>query len=230
MIGIRDASSVPGFALFFTMLGFSALAKEGGLNFWMVTTTTLGVWGMPGQVALVSLYSTGAPLIVIFAAVALANMRMMLMVITGAGILRFDLHKIEFWRKLLLVQLMAITSWAQIGYVKDKYKKESLIFYYIGFSLTIYIFGILGTVIGYFVDIIASSNVLKVIMFMTPLYILLLVINSKDILNRTAVFFGAITVPIIYPVFGNWSILIGGVGGGSIALIIVLWWRTYVSS
>ena len=217
---MKDAANVPGLALFSTMLGFSALAKEAGFDIFMVTAITLGVWGMPGQVALVGLYSTGASLIIIFAAVALANMRMMLMVITGVKILRFDLHEVSFWRKLLLIHLMAITSWAQIGYVQDRYSNNLLLFYYIGFSLTIYLFGFLGTVVGFFVNIYVSTTVLTVIMFMTPLYILLLVINSKDILNKVAVIMGVVFVPSIYPILGNWSILIGGISAGSLAFFM----------
>ena len=211
---------MPGLALFSTMLGFSALAKEAGFDIFMVTAITLGVWGMPGQVALVGLYSTGASLIIIFASVALANMRMMLMVITGVKILRLDLHEVSFWRKLLLIHLMAITSWAQIGYVQDRYSNNLLLFYYIGFSLTIYLFGFLGTVVGYFVNIYVSTTVLTVIMFMTPLYILLLVINSKEILNKLSVIMGIVLVPSIYPILGNWSILIGGISAGSFAFFI----------
>ena len=83
--GIYDASNVPGFALGSTMMGFSIIAKEAGFNFWMVMLTTATVWGMPGQVAFAGLYAVGASLFLIFIAVTLANMRMMLMVISGAN-------------------------------------------------------------------------------------------------------------------------------------------------
>ena len=61
----------------------SVIRTNGPMIFYFehVLITTLTVWGMPGQVALVSLYASGASLTVIFLAVALANMRMMLMVI-----------------------------------------------------------------------------------------------------------------------------------------------------
>ena len=65
-VGVIDATNVPGFALFSTMVGFSTLAKDAGFDVWLSAITTLSVWGMPGQVALVSLFATGSPLIVIF--------------------------------------------------------------------------------------------------------------------------------------------------------------------
>ena len=204
------------------MVGFSALAKDAGFNLWLVSVTTIAVWGMPGQVALVSLYATGASLAIIFFAVSLANMRMMLMVISGYNIIQFNLHNIAFWKKMLLMHVMAITSWAQIIHVKDKYHPNLLLSYYIGFSLTIYVFGIIGTILGYFVDIFVSHEFLTAITFMTPLYILLLVVSSKDRINRLSVIFGGMIVPFLYPAFLEWSILIGSIAGGSLALGIGL--------
>ena len=78
--GAVDAVNIPGFALGSTMTGFAVIAKEAGFDFWMIVATTASVWGLPGQVAFASLYATGASLMLIFVAVALANMRMMLMV------------------------------------------------------------------------------------------------------------------------------------------------------
>ena len=215
-LGILHAIHVPGFALFCTMVGFSVLAKDAGLNLGIVLTTTLAVWGMPGQVAFASLYATGASLALIFFAVALANMRMMLMVISGYNILRFDLHHLPFWKKVFLMHIMAVTSWAQLSSMKDKCPPIFILSYYIGFSITIYIFGFLGTLVGFFIDHLVDDGILLVITFMTPLYILLLIISSRDNLNRSSVLLGGTLVPVLYPFFLEWSILIGGFIAGSI--------------
>ena len=217
-LGVFDALNVPGLALFFTMVGFSTLAKDAGFDVWLVTATTLTVWGMPGQVALASLYATGASVSIIFLAVALANMRMMLMVISGYNMLQLNKHKIPFWKKLLLMHIMAITSWAQISHIKDKYPSNMLLLYYTGFAITIYMFGLIGTLTGYFIDNFVNEEVLRAIIFITPLYILLLVVSSRDNINRFAVVLGGTITPAIYPFFLEWSILIGGLVGGSIAI------------
>ena len=211
------ALKVTGLELFFTMVGFSTLAKDAGFDVWLVSATTLTVWGMPGQVALASLYATGASLSIIFIAVALANMRMMLMVISGYNMLQLKEHNMSFCKKVLLMHIMAITSWAQISHVKDKYPANLLLSYYIGFAITIYMFGFSGTLIGYFIDNFANNDVLRAIIFMTPLYILLLVISSKDHINRLAVVLGGTITPVIYPFVLEWSVFIGGIVGGSIA-------------
>ena len=224
-VGVSDAINVPGFALFSTMVGFSTIAKEAGFDIWQVSTTTLTVWGMPGQVAFASLYASGASLFIIFLAVSLANMRMMLMVISGYNILKLHRHNLPFWKKMCLMHIMAITSWAQIGRSKENYPQDSLLSYYVGFSITIYGFGLSGTILGYFVDNFVTTEALRAIIFMTPLYILLLVISSKDSLNRLAVVFGGIIIPIIHPVFSDWSIIIGGVAGGTLAFSLGVWKR-----
>ena len=121
---------------------------------------------------------------------------------------------------MLLMHVMAITSWAQISYIKDKYPPKLLLSYYIGFSCTIYIFGLSGTLLGYFIDNFVSNTVLGAITFMTPLYILLLIIGSKESVNKLSVILGGLIAPIIYPFFLEWSILIGGLIGGSIAFAI----------
>lgn len=217
LLGILDALNVPGLALFLTMVGFATLAKDAGFDSWLVSATTLMVWGMPGQVAFASLYATGASLSIIFLAVALANMRMMLMVISGYDMLQLKEHNIPFWKKVLLMHIMAITSWAQISYIKDKHPPNMLLSYYIGFAITIYVFGLSGTIVGYFIDNFANTEALRAIIFMTPLYILLLVFSSRDNINRFSVVLGGTIAPAIYPFFLEWSVLISGFVGGSIA-------------
>ena len=218
--GIYDASNVPGFALGSTMMGFSIIAKEAGFNFWMVMLTTATVWGMPGQVAFAGLYAVGASLFLIFIAVTLANMRMMLMVISGANILNIKKYKISLFRQVIIFHLMAITSWAQIGHMKDKLIDDDLIKYYTGFSVSIFMFGMTGTLIGFYIGDIISNEILRILIFITPLYILLLVVNSKETFNKISVYLGGLLVIIFYPIAGTWSILISGIFGGSLALLL----------
>ena len=100
LIGIRDAVNVPGFALMSTMVGFASIAREAGFDIWMAMVTTATVFGLPGQVAFASLFAGGASLLIIFVAVSLANMRMMLMVISGSDILNLSAHNLPFWKRL----------------------------------------------------------------------------------------------------------------------------------
>ena len=103
-----DALRAPCYALGITMAGFSTIARESGFDFWMALVTSLGVWGMPGQVAFASLYSTGASLFIIFVAVSLANMRMLLMVISAADMMHLKSHNLPLWKRIFWMQFLQV--------------------------------------------------------------------------------------------------------------------------
>jgi len=218
--GIIDAINIPGFALGSTMIGFAVIAKEAGFDFWMAVATTASVWGLPGQVAFASLFATGSSLMLIFIAVALANMRMMLMVISAADILHLRDHHLPLWRRYMKMHFLAITSWAQIGFKQPSYEPDALLHYYTGFSLTIFTFGMTGTIAGFFFDEFIPPELLRVIIFVTPIYILLLVINARQTVNRLAVVIGGSLCPFLYAVLGSWSVLVSGLIGGSLATLL----------
>ncbi len=202
------------------MMGFAAIARESGFDFWMTFATSFMVWGMPGQVAFVSLYATGASIFLMFVAVALANMRMMLMVISGADILRLKEANLPLWKRVFMMHLLAITSWAQISYKQKEYAPEILRLYYMAFSLTIFAFGMAGTSIGYFLNDVMPPEILRLVIFVTPIYILLLLMNAQQTLNRLAAVLGGAACPFLYVIAGDWAILLSGIIGGSAALIL----------
>ena len=80
-------------------------------------------------------------------------------------------------------------------------------------------FGMTGTLIGFYIGDIISNEILRILIFITPLYILLLVVNSKETFNKISVYLGGLIVIIFYPIAGTWSILISGIFGGSLALL-----------
>lgn len=218
--GIRDGIGVPALSLGFSMFGFASIAREAGFDALKTITTTALVWGLPGQVAAVSLYLAGASLLAVVTAVALANMRMLLMTISAMEMLGLKDRPIGFLKKLGLMQLIAITSWVQLGQAEGHYSKEKLYHYYIAMALTVYTFGMSGTVLGYYASTLLPKDVLVAVLVMTPMYILLMVINARQIVHRYAGVFGGILCPLTFPVIGEWGILLGGIAGGTMALLL----------
>ena len=212
-----DALRAPCYALGITMAGFSTIARESGFDFWMALVTSLGVWGMPGQVAFASLYSAGASLFIIFVAVSLANMRMLLMVVSAADMMHLKSHNLPLWKRIFWMQFLAITAWANLGLAQQKYPSHLLLPYYQGFALTIFVFGILGTIFGFFLSDLLPPDILRVVIFITPIYILLLIINARQKANKLAVLIGGVLSPVFFPFAGEWAILIAGILGGSFA-------------
>ena len=221
--GILHGFGVPGFALMGTMTGFGAIAKEAGFDLFQTASSTLLIWGMPGQVAMASLYAGGSSLIVIFTAVALANMRMMLMSISGADMMGFNKAQFPFFKKLLYIQFLAISGWAQISYKQGEYSQADLRAYYRGFTTVLFLLAMCGTLTGFFMDNFIPKEIRPFIIFITPIYILLLLVNAKHKLNRLAGAIGGVCCPLLYPFFQDWAIFIAGFGGAGLALLIYRW-------
>jgi len=218
--GIRDALGIPAISIFSTMVGFAAIAKEAGFGLPQTLVTTILVWGMPGQVAMASLHMAGASALVIFTAVTLANMRMLLMTISGVDMMGFKHHPVPFWKRLLLVQMLAITSWVQLGAVEDRYSPKMLTSYFTGLGGMIFSAGLVGTVLGYVIADMVPVQVLRAILVITPLYILMMVINARRVRNRLAGLAGGALCPILFPLIGEWAILVAGLVGGT---LVMLW-------
>lgn len=218
-IGARDAFGVPSLALFSTMVGFGAVARENGFDAVQAVLTTALVWGMPGQVAFAQLFGAGGGAFVIFIAVALANLRMLPMTVSGLPTMRIDLHKVGVLRRLVAAHFMAVTGWAQLTLASQKVQSGQIYPYYLGFVAVIYMSALFGTGVGFFLADQAPRPVVMVAVYMTPLYILLLVSSARQVTNRQAVLLGAILGPLTYPLLGDWCLLAAGAGGGALALI-----------
>lgn len=200
------------------MAGFAALAREAGFDVTQAVATAALVWGMPGQVAMASLHLAGASALVIFTAVALANFRMLLMVVSGMDMMGLRDSSLGFLRKFLMMHMLAITSWVQLGHVQPLYTPRQLRAYFLAFGGMIYGFGLSGAVFGYYLSEWVSDEVLRAVLVVTPLYILLMVINARVLAHRYAAVLGGVLCPLSYPLIGEWGILFGGIAGGTLVI------------
>ena len=70
---------------------------------------------------------------------------------------------------------------------------------------------------GFFLTDLLPPELLRVVIFVTPIYILLLIINARQKANRLAVVFGGALSPVFFPFVGEWAILLAGLIGGTLA-------------
>ena len=221
--GVFDAAKLPGLALSATMLGFASMAREAGFSFAMTMVGTAGIWGLPGQVAMVGLWASGGTLLMIFGAVAMANMRMLLMVISASDIMDFKSLKIPFWKHALLFHLMAITSWVQMGRLAARYQPAHLLRYYYGFALTIFSMSLAGTVIGFYISDVLPAEIVRVLIYITPLYLILVGLSAAQLSSRMAVSFGGLFALLLFPFLQDMALFFAGFAGGIAAFIVTLW-------
>ena len=221
--GIWDAVKLPGIALAATMLGFATMAREAGLSLAMTLASTGGIWGLPGQVAMVGLWAGGSSLLLIFIAVSMANMRMLLMMISASDMMNIKQLNLPLWKHLLYFHMMAVTGWIQVGYMAPHHSPQSLLQYYRGFACTIFIMALLGTMAGYFVADLIPSEILRIVIYITPLYLILLSLSARQTGNRLAVIMGGIFAILLYPFMGHSALFIAGMLGGIVSFSIILY-------
>lgn len=218
--GVLAGLGVPGCALFLTMTGFGAIARESGLTAWMALASTAFVWGMPGQVAFAELYTAGAGALVIFVAVALANLRMLPMTVVGLPMMALERHGLGFAGRCLVAHFLSVTGWAQLTDAERRFPRMAVFPYYTGFVAVLYSMACSGTVFGFYLSDMVPATVAMLAIYITPLYLFLLVSNARRVTNQWAVGLGAAVGPACYPLIGDWSIMAAGLIAGSAAMLI----------
>lgn len=197
-------------------LGFGALVRESGLAIWHGLFSTLTSWALPGQVALVELYSVGAPLLVIASAVALTNARLLPMVMTlmptisGAHAPR--------WFYYAAAHVVAVTGWAAAMRVCPTLPNEQRLAYFAGFSGTLWIATLGATAIGFALADTVPAYVTLGLVFLNPIYFML--VFASDLRQRSrmlALMFGAVFGPPLYLWSPDWSLVVAGLAAGTLA-------------
>lgn len=219
--GVRGCVGVPMVGIFLTMVGFGVMARDGGLSALEATVATLAIWGISGQVAMVEMHQAGADALAICIAAGLANLRMLPITISGLPLITAG-RPTAMLVKLGLVQTTSVTGWTHIQSVTDKVPAAVRLPHYLGFTVTLTISALVGTAVGHVAGAGAPPPVLTVAVFLTPLYLFLLVASARQEINQLAVLLGGLLGVPLYPLVGDWAVAASGLGGGTAAFLI---WR-----
>jgi predicted branched-subunit amino acid permease len=220
--GLLEGMFGPGLGSFAVMTGFGALASDAGAPLWAAIALTIGVWSMPGQVAFIDLYSAGASLLVVLLTVTVANVRMLPLTIATIPLLKSErgLKSSHF----VLAQLNSVTSFVRIG---DLASRESSIAvrlpFFTAFTLGGLTVGTAGTVVGFTLAHNLPAIGVQALVFITPLYLLLLTARSPQSQVHLSVLAGCILVPSFSAWIGNLGIVLGGLVAGTLVYVAV--WR-----
>lgn len=216
--GVLDCINVPALGLGLTMVGFGAMAQGTGLALDVTWGITLFVWGIAGQIAIIDIHAAGGDLLAVFIASALANLRMLPMTVTGLPyILKGRSHPLI--GRLAIAQSMAISCWTQIITRSDHVPSDQKLPYYWGFACALVVAGITGVTIGHQLGRIVPDSVMTIAVFMTPLYLLLLICGARQWASRFSVLFGILLGVGFYPVLGDWAVVLAGLLGGTLGYL-----------
>lgn len=218
--GIREALGVPAAVLGAGYLGFGALAKASGFSIWFTTISTVVIWALPGQLVLLDMSMLGAPFLAIVAAVLFANARFLPMAVTLLPVVRDD-RSHRAWHYYFAAHVVAMMSWAIcMRRCPDLPPKQRLGFF-LGLSWTCLTVCVGTGAIGYLIAGSIPHLVQIGLVFMTPIYLFVLLIGeARGGLAMMALACGALAGPLIHIVSPQWSVLLGGLVGGTAAYLL----------
>jgi len=215
--GAKAAFGAPAAILFAGMLGFGAMGQANGLDIWLTSATSFFMFALPGQVVLVEMLVLSASGVTIAVAVTLTATRFFTMCLTLFP--QFpEKQRSSFY--YLVVHFVAMTAWAVSMRDFPKMKPEERLSYFTGFAFVCWAVSTPGTVLGYLVAGQVPSYINLGLVFINPLFFLLTFTEVKPRANRMAILLGGPIGLLSYLWFPDYSLLIAGFLGGTMAYMV----------
>jgi predicted branched-subunit amino acid permease len=218
--GFREAFATPVSVLGVGFIGFGSLAQSQGFSMLHAALSTVAIWALPGQLILVEMHTLGAPFLAILLAVVFSSSRFLPMAVTLMPHLRAP--GVPTWRYYVASQVLAMTSWAAaMRHLPDQTRPARLPFF-LGFAVTIWIVSLICTIAGYALAGTLPAPLRLAFIFANPLYfILILTADLRERMVVLALACGAVAGPLIHLVVPAWSVIGGGVAGGTVAFLLI---------
>ena len=221
IIGVRNGLLMPFWMVFGSMIGFGSMARDAGVGIEIALGASIGIWGLPGQVAMVELFAAGLPIFAIVVASSLANMRFMPMTVVLMPYFKGNTTAYK-WR-YFMAQVLSINIWTTFMRRGVNLAKEDRLPFYFGVSVICLIGGAIGTTIGFFAAGLLPLYLTMSLVFLNPAYFVY-VFSSVSYRNCIiAVVLGALSGPLIYLMTPDWSVPITGIIAGTVAFYFDKW-------
>lgn len=220
--GMRHLISTPAIVLCISFAGFGGFARESGIDVIHAMFMTVSIWALPSAVVLVGGIVSGAGLLAIATAVALASIRMMPMIVAFVPEIRDK--DTPTWKLVVLCHVTAITSWVFGMTHLPALPRYARVPFYAGFALTLTTINIGITALGFAVAGLVPPLVAAALFMTTPLYFMLTLPSATRLLSdRLALVLGFALGPLfaIY-VPGTdliWTGLVGGLAAYGIGFM-----------
>ena len=209
----------PALALGCCFVAIGALFKNLGFNIQESIFSTLLTYALPGSLVMAESLLVGASLLNIFLAVWLVNARLYPMTVSLMPLL---IHKRQpRWKYYLSCHFIAVSAWL---IMKSNYKsieKKHRIDYWIGIGTATWSVAIIATIIGFLSADFLNKDMMIGLAIVNPVYFTCMMIGAmKTIQISLSVILGFTLGPLFFFISPEWSILLGGVVGGTIAYFV----------
>lgn len=214
--GMRNLFSLPALILLSAFVGFGGLAREADLPLSHLIFLIPVIWALPSHLVLLAGIVSGASLLAIAPAVALAAIRMMPM--TMALMPEIRAPRTKQWHLLLASNLVAITAWVHTLQKARDIPARGRLPYFVGFASTM---AVTTTVAASLVHQLAPTLPILAmagLYFLTPLYFATSIWNTARVkAEQAALILGFGLGPVAAYLYPQAAILLAGVVGGTVA-------------
>jgi predicted branched-subunit amino acid permease len=197
-------------------LGFGALAAAHGVPLGVAVASTVVIWALPGQIVLVEMHALAAPLVATVLAVMLSSSRFLPMTVMLMPEMRDPRHRP--WKYYVAAQLLSLSGWTMAVARFPGIPRAQRLAWWYGFTLVLVSVSAAATAAGYLGADRLPPLARLALVFMVPMYYLLILTGAvRERLAALALACGAIAGPLAYLALPQWSVLLGGLGGGTAA-------------
>ncbi len=207
---------VPSMVLAAGYLGFGALANGSEFPLWAALLSTITIFALPGQLAMLEMSISGSAPAMIVITVALTAARFLPMTVALLPMLRAPGR--PDWRICAAVHLLAMTGWAASMRRCPELPQAQRLPWFVGFALTNWVASVAATAVGFALAESLPPLVRQGLVFVGPLYfVLILTGETRTRHGVLALACGAVAGPLIHLAAPQWSVLLGGLIGGTVA-------------
>jgi predicted branched-subunit amino acid permease len=219
-LGAREAAGVPAAVLVAGFLGFGALAAAQDIPLGIAVASTVLIWALPGQIVLVEMHTLGAPFVATVLAAMLSSTRFLPMTLVLMPEMREARQ--PAWKYYLAAQLLSLSGWTMaMARFPDIPRAERLAWFY-GFTLVLISASAASTAAGYLGADRLPPLAKLALVFTVPVYYLLILTGAvRERVAALGLACGAVAGPLAYLVTPEWSVVAGGLVGGTAAYLIL---------
>lgn len=211
--GLYAGVSLPPLLVLLGMIGYASLAKS--LDFSLVETVmgAAGIYGLPGQVALLELYASGASALAIIIAASMANMRFLPMAISLMPI--FERSGSFYKWRFAIIHLMSVNSWSFVLQSYPTITANQRFAFFCGFGAVCFACGIAGAILGWMMAGSLPTEITLTLIFLNPAYFVFLFCANRNRNVLLAMAIGAVLGPLFHIVTPEWGLPLCGLVAGS---------------
>ena len=209
----------PAIALGCFFIAIVSLLKYLGFNIQESVFSTMLTYALPGSLVMAESLLIGSSLLNIFLAVWFVNARLYPMAVSLFPLM---MHKNQpKWKYYFSCHFIAVSAWLIMKSNYEKIEKEHRIDFWIGIGSATWSVAVLGTILGFYFSGYMNKEMMIGLAVVNPIYFMCMMVGASKTLEITlSVVLGVTLGPIFYFFSPEWSILLGGVIGGTIAYFI----------